>query len=99
MNALKRLILILFVASSTLMFVPACSSGGSPRVSYSVGVGYGGYYGYGPYHRYPGRPIFIGGGGRPELPEFPEPPVATPLPSFGMPEPSIGAMDLGAFDF
>lgn len=99
MNKFARLILVTCVLSSTGTFGAACSSGGSARVSYSVGVGYGGYYGHGPWYGHPGRPVYIGGGGRPEFPDFPQRPIATPLPEFGMPESSIGTMDLGGFDF
>jgi hypothetical protein len=77
------------------ILVAACATCSGARMSYGVGVGYSGYYGRGPYYHYPGRPIIIDG----VRPEFPEPPVATPLPSFGMPEPMMGTMDLGGFDF
>jgi hypothetical protein len=46
-------------------------------------VGYGGYYGPSPWHRYPGYPVYIGGG---DIPDLPDGPVAEPLPDFGMPD-------------
>lgn len=70
-----------------------CAGGGRPSVRYSIG--YGNYYGSHPWGYYPGRPIYVGGGGGygiPDIPDIPEGPVATPLPDFGMP-------DIGAFDF
>jgi len=70
--------------------IAACAGGGSPTVRYSVG--YGSYYGAHPWGYYPGRPVYIGGGGGYDIPDIPEGPVAEPLPDFGMP-------DIGGFDF
>jgi hypothetical protein len=89
------LLLILGVA-----IVAGCA-GGSTRVSYGVGVGYGGYYGGGPWRGHPGYPVYIGGG-RPDIPEFPDLPGASQLPEFGMPGGGMldaGPMDMGGFDF
>lgn len=72
-----------------------CAGGGSPRVSYSVGVGYGSYYGPSAWSRYPGRPVYVVGGGRPDIPDIPDGPVAAPMPDFGMPD--MGGM--ADFDF
>jgi hypothetical protein len=84
------------IAILGLSLLAACASGGSPRVSYSVGMGYGGYYGPGPWRGYSGYPIYVGGG-RPDIPDIPAGPEATPLPDFGMPD--MGSMDIGGFDF
>ena len=74
-----------------LAMLGACGSGGHTRVSY--GVGYGGYYGGGPYRGYYQPPIYVGGGGGyPDIPDIPSGPVAAPMPDFGMP-------DVGGFDF
>lgn len=67
-----------------------CAGGGGPTVRYSVG--YGSYYGSHPWGSYPGRPVYIGGGGGYDIPDIPEGPVAEPMPDFGMP-------DIGGFDF
>ena len=42
---MKGAIVKALVVVITSLIVSACAGGGSPRVSYSVGVGYGGYYG------------------------------------------------------
>lgn len=76
--------------------VAACA-GGSTRVSYGVGVGYGGYYGGGPWRGYSRYPVYVGGGGRPDIPDFPSGPSASQLPDFGMPD--VGMMDMGGLDF
>jgi len=73
---------------------PTRAGGGSPTVRYSVG--YGSYYGAHPWGYYPGRPVYVGGGGGydiPDIPDIPEGPVAEPMPDFGMPEPAIAAFD------
>ena len=84
--------LLLIIAVVALLM--GCAGGGRPRVSYSVGMGYGGYYGRSPYGYYR-PPVVIGGPG----PDF-DRPVATPLPShdmdFGMPD--AGFDDFGGFD-
>jgi hypothetical protein len=99
MSALKDPVALLIrVLIMTSGLLAACAGGGSPRISYSVGVGYGGYYGPGPWGAYPGRPIYIGGG-RPDIPDIPDRPIAAPLPDFGMPDAGIGTMDMGGFDF
>jgi hypothetical protein len=71
------------------LIAAGCSGSGRTRVSY--GVGYGGYYGGGPwrgYHGYP--PVYVGGGGG--YPDIPDGPSAAQMPDFGMP-------DMGGFDF
>ena len=91
--------MMLVLAASGLS--AACSgSGGSPRVTYGVGVGmgYGGYYGRAPYGYYRPRPPVVIGGPGPDI----DRPVATPLPAgpdldFGMPD--AGFNDFGDFDF
>jgi hypothetical protein len=84
-----------------VLMIASCSSNGTSRVSYGVGVGYGGYYGGGPWRGHPGYPVYIGGGGGPDIPDFPDGPSAEQLPDFGMPD--AGAMDMGmdmgGFDF
>ena len=79
-----------------LNFKPGRRSGRS-RVSYGVGVGYGGYYGGGPWRGYSGYPpVYVGGGGG--YPDIPDGPSAAQLPDFGMPD--AGMMDdMGGFDF
>ena len=86
--------LIVIIASLILV---ACAGGGSPRVSYGVGVGYGGYYGPGAWRGHSGYPVYIGGGGGPDIPHIPEGPSASQMPDFGMPD--AGMMDAGGFDF
>jgi len=81
------------VAIIVSLIVAGCAGGGSPRVSYSVGMGYGGYYGHGPWR---GHPVYIGGGGGPDIPHIPEGPTASQMPDFGMPD--AGMMDMGGFD-
>lgn len=78
------------------LLVTACAGGGSPRVSYGVGMGYGGYYGHGPWRGHSGYPVYVGGGGRPDIPHIPEGPTAEQMPDFGMPD--AGMMDMGGFD-
>lgn len=87
-------IAVAVIIASTI--VAGCAGGGSPRVSYSVGMGYGGYYGRGPWRGHPGYPIYVGGGGGPDIPHIPEGPSASQLPDFGMPD--AGMMDMGGFD-
>ena len=79
------------------LIVAGCAGGGSPRVSYGVGVGYGGYYGPGSWRGHPGYPVHIGGGGGPDIPHIPDGPSAVQMPDFGMPD--AGMMDMGGFDF
>ena len=91
---MKRLIIVI-VGLGLVSGLVGCAGGGSSSVRYSVGVGYGSYYGSHPWGYYPGRPIYVGGGGGggiPDIPDIPEGPVAAPMPDFGMP-------DVGAFDF
>jgi len=90
-NLLAGLIVVLIIA--------ACTSGGRSRVSYGVGVGYGGYYGGGPWRGYSGYPVYVGGGGRPDIPDIPDGPSAGQLPDFGMPDAGMMDMDMGGFDF
>ena len=79
------------------LIIASCSGSGRSRVSYGVGVGYGGYYGGGPwrgYHGYP--PVYVDGGGG--YPDIPDGPSASQMPDFGMPD--AGMMDdMGGFDF
>lgn len=91
-NATSKALIVALVC----LIVSSCA-GGSTRVSYGVGVGYGGYYGPGPWRGYRGYPVYVGGGGRPDIPDFPDGPVAAPMPSFGMPD--MDMMDAGGFDF
>ena len=81
------------------IFVASCSGNGGTRVSYGVGVGYGGAYGGGPWRGYSRYPVYVGGGGRPDIPDFPSGPSAEQLPDFGMPDVGMGTMDMGGFDF
>ena len=74
------------------LILVACA-GGSTRVHY--GVGYGGYYGGGPWRGYSHYPVYVGGGG-PDIPHIPEGPSAVQMPSMGMPD--VGMMDMGGFD-
>jgi hypothetical protein len=82
------------------LIIAGCSGSGRTRVTYGVGMGYGGYYGGGPwrgYHGYP--PVYVGdGGGYPDIPDIPDGPSASQMPEFGMPD--AGMMDdMGGFDF
>jgi hypothetical protein len=74
-----------------------CSGGGSPRVSYSVGMGYGGYYGRSPYGYHRPPVVVVGPGPGPDI----DRPIAAPLPEpdvgFGMPD--AGFNDFDDFDF
>jgi hypothetical protein len=91
----------LLAALITLLIIASCSGSGGTRVSYGVGVGYGGYYGGGPWRGHSGYPVYIGGGGRPDIPHIPDGPSAVQLPEFGMPDAGgmdMG-MDMGGFDF
>jgi hypothetical protein len=90
-SALKLAIVLL------LSLLVASCAGGNTRVSYGVGVGYGGYYGAGPWRGYYNRPVYVGGGIRPDIPDIPMGPSASQLPDFGMPD--VGMMDMGGFDF
>ncbi|MFW2405890.1 MAG: hypothetical protein ACN4GT_14050 [Gammaproteobacteria bacterium] len=94
MRALRMIAIFVTVVSATSL-LGACAGGGSPRVSYSLGMGYGGYYGRAPYGYY--RPPVIIGGPGPDI----DRPVAMPLPEpdmdFGMPD--AGFDDFGDFDF
>ncbi len=70
-------------------------AGGSTRVSYGVGMGYGGYYGHSPWR---GHPVYVGGGGGGiGGPDFPDRPSAVQLPEYGMPD--AGMNDMGGGDF
>jgi hypothetical protein len=94
----KRQFVAVVLALCFLGLLGACAGGGSSRVSYHMG--YGGYYGPGPWRGYSGYPIYVGGGGRPDIPDLPSGPVATPLPEFGMPDMgTMDMMDMGGFDF
>lgn len=89
---MKRLIAGVICATLLAVLVGCAGGGGRPHVRYSVG--YGGYYGGGPWGGYPRHPIYVGGGGG--IPDIPDGPVAVPLPDFGMPD--GGGMDFGGFD-
>lgn len=91
MNGKYSAVLLGLIAA---LLLASCSGSGGSRVHYGVGVGYGGYYGAGPWSGYPGGPVYIGGGGGPDIPDGP---VAMPLPDFGMPDADM--MDMGGFDF
>lgn len=90
---MKRTTLNVGIVVIASLLVTACAGGGSPRVSYGVGMGYGGYYGHSPWRSHP---VYIGGGGRPDIPDFPDGPSASQMPDFGMPD--AGMMDMGGFD-
>lgn len=97
MNRLRALLACLLLMVFPLLVSSCGSSSGTTRVTYGMGVGYGGYYGRSPYYGYHDRPIYIGGGG---IPDIPQGPVAAPLPSFGMPDMGgMDTMDMGGFDF
>jgi hypothetical protein len=85
-------ITVIFVIIASLVLA-SCSGSGRTRVSYGVGMGYGGYYGHGPWRGHPSYPIYVGGGG---IPDIPQGPSASQLPDFGMPD--VGMMDMGGFD-
>lgn len=87
--------LILLTGLAIAISLAGCAGSGRPRVSYSMG--FGSYYGPSPWHRYPGYPVYIGGGGG--IPDIPDGPVAEPLPDFGMPDmgPEAGFADFGDF--
>lgn len=92
----KTILSLATLVSVCVMILGACSGGGSPRVIYGVGMGYGGYYGGSPYGYYR-PPVIIGGGpdidyDRPEAMPLPEPDM-----DFGMPD--AGFDDFGDFDF
>jgi len=94
MGTINRLAKAVLIVSAVAMLA-ACVGGGSPNMRYSVGVGYGGYYGHSPYGYY-APPVIIGPG-----PEIDRGPIAVPLPEpdvdFGMPD--AGFVDMGGFDF
>ena len=96
MKNTKFAVAIIIVAA---LIIAGCSGGGRTRVSYGVGVGYGGYYGGGPWRGYGGYPVYVGGGGGgyPDIPDIPDGPSASQMPDFGMPD--DGMMDAGGFDF
>ena len=79
--------------------IAAGCAGGSTRVTYGVGVGYGGYYGAGPWRGYGGYPVYVGGGGGPDIPHIPDGPSASQMPEFGIPDAGMMDMDMGGFDF
>ena len=79
------------VAVVASLILAGCAGGGSSRVSYGVGMGYGGYYGHSPWR---GHPVYVGGGGG--IPDFPDGPSASQMPEYGMPD--AGMMDMGGFD-
>ena len=91
MSARYLTVILCLIAALALT---SCSGSGGSRVHYGVGVGYGGYYGAGPWRGYPGHPVYIGGGG---IPDIPSGPSAQQLPDFGMPD--VGMADMGGFDF
>ena len=81
-------IILTILAISFLASLSACSSGGGGygyRGHSTYGVGYGGYYGGGPWGYHPG---YIGGGGI----DIDDGPMASQMPSMGMPD--YGGMDM-----
>ena len=92
---MRKTVMAIFAITLATGLLQACSGGGSPRVSYSVGMGYGGYYGRAPYgyHR---PPVIVVDPG-PDI----DRPIAAPLPApeadFGMP--GAGFNDFDDFDF
>jgi hypothetical protein len=90
-------IIAILLGVAMLVALLGCAGSGRPRVSYSVG--YSSYYGPSPWRRYPGYPVYIGGGGGGGIPDIPDGPVAEPLPDFGMPDmgPEAGFADFGDF--
>jgi hypothetical protein len=91
-SRIKALITLL-----TMLMLVACAGGsGSTRVHY--GVGYGGYYGGGPWRGSSHYPVYVGGGG-PDIPHIPDGPTAEQMPSMGMPDVGMMDMDMGGFDF
>ena len=94
MSRTKYKAVIAVIAS---LIVAGCAGGGSSRISYGVGMGYGGYYGQGPWRGHPGYPVYVGGGG-PDIPHIPDGPSASQMPEYGMPDMGgMGGMD--DFDF
>jgi hypothetical protein len=84
------------VALLTMLTLAACAGGsGSTRVHY--GMGYGGYYGGGPWRGHSSYPVYVGG--RPDIPHIPQGPSAEQMPSMGMPDVGMMDMDMGGFDF
>ena len=83
-----RLIIALL---ALLLFAAGCAGGGSSRVHYNMGLGYGGYYGGGPWYGYP---VYIDGG-----PDYPDDSLAEQLPAYGMPDMGSMDMDMGGFDY
>lgn len=92
-NTTCKALVVIFAS----LILTACA-GGSTRVSYGVGVGYGGYYGAGPWRGYSRYPGYVGGG-RPDIPYIPEGPSAVQMPHMDMGMPDVGMMDMGGFDF
>jgi hypothetical protein len=87
---------VVIIASLVLT---GCAGGGSSRVSYGVGMGYGGYYGHSPWRGHSGYPVYVGGGGGGGGPHIPAGPSAVQLPEYGMPDAGMGDMgDFGGFD-
>lgn len=97
MNNSNYKVLIVMVAA---LILAACA-GGSTRVSYGMGTGYGGYYGGGPWRGYSRYPVYVGGGGGGHIPHIPDGPSASQMPDMdmGMGMPDVGMMDMGGFDF
>lgn len=94
MKTTTQKVLAVVIAS---VIIAGCA-GGSSRMTYGVGVGYGGYYGAGPWRGYGRYPVYVGGGGGgPGIPHIPDGPSASQMPEFGMPD--AGMMDMGGFDF
>jgi hypothetical protein len=89
-----KLLALIFV----VLLIAGCA-GGSSRMTYGVGVGYGGYYGAGPWRGHGGYPVYVGGGGGPDMPHIPDGPSASQMPEFGMPDAGMMDMDMGGFDF
>jgi len=97
MNRTRRISIGLAVLATTLI-VSACSgSGGGYRDDAGHGIGYGHYYGPGPWGNYSGHVVIDPGPGMDDAPP------ALPLPDMGMPNVGGGmdmgmGLDMGGFD-
>ena len=85
----------LFTALLALVvFTASCAGGGSSRMHYRHGMGYGSYYGGGPWY---GHPVYID-----DATNYPEHSMAETLPAYGMPDGGgfdMGGFDMGGFDY
>lgn len=96
MNRTGRIAIALSVLATALV-VSACSGGGGGyREDAKHGIGYGHYYGPGPWGSFAGHAVVDPGPGTDDAP------LAAPLPDMGMPDVSGGTdmgMGLGMGDF